>query len=194
MGAEIPAVLWAIGAGVGSVVVAALCAVTGRSEFVREGAAAVAAWMKMMMVLRLTKNMRLQNLSPDEECDKIKQFSDWIANIGVGKIGESNDGYATIDIPDELLLKDSNDPIASIVESTFPSSNISISVTAHFQQRAILAPTLDVVQFINEYMISQNYSERRLYLSSDMTCQSNRNIGILHDVHTPEYLNGLRCS
>ncbi|XP_073137503.1 uncharacterized protein [Henckelia pumila] len=145
-------------------------------------------------VLRLTKNMRLQNLGSDEECDKTKQFSDWIANIGDGKIGESNDGYATIDIPDELVLKDYNDPIASIVESTYPSSDISISDTAYFQQRAILAPTLDVVQSINEYMISLNHSEGRLYLSSDMACQSDKSVGLLHDVHTPEYLNGIRCS
>ncbi|XP_073041758.1 uncharacterized protein [Primulina eburnea] len=37
-----------------------------------------------------------------------------------GKIGEENDGYATIYIPNELLLKDYNDPIATIVESTYP--------------------------------------------------------------------------
>ncbi|XP_073137587.1 uncharacterized protein [Henckelia pumila] len=100
-------------------------------------------------VLRLTKNMRLQNLGSDEECAKTKQFSDWIANIGDGKTGEQNDGYATIDIPDDFLLKYCNDPIASIVESTFPSSDISIGNTAYFQQRCILAPTLDVVQSIN---------------------------------------------
>ncbi|XP_074575299.1 uncharacterized protein LOC141831797 [Curcuma longa] len=145
-------------------------------------------------VLRLTKNMRLQNLGSDEECAKMKQFSDWIANLGDGKIGEPNDGYATIDIPDELLLKDCNDPIAAIVDSTYPSSGNNINKTAYFQQRAILAPTLDVVQSINEYMISLNHSEGRLYLSSDSTCHSDRNVDLLHDVHTPEFLNGIRCS
>ncbi|XP_073130812.1 uncharacterized protein [Henckelia pumila] len=130
----------------------------------------------------------------DEECAKTRQFSDWIANIGDGKIGEQNDGYATIDIPDDLLLKYCNDPIASIVESTFPSSDISIGNTAYFQQKAILAPTLDVVQSINEYMISLNHSEGRLYLSSDTACHSDKSVGLLHDVHTPEYLNGIKCS
>ncbi|XP_073119824.1 uncharacterized protein [Henckelia pumila] len=86
-----------------------------------------------------------------------------------------------------------NDPIASIVESTFSSSDISIGDTAYFQQRAILAPTLDVVQSINEYMISLNHSEGRLYLSSDIASHSDKSVGLLHDVHTPEYLNGIKC-
>ncbi|XP_073154173.1 uncharacterized protein [Henckelia pumila] len=98
-------------------------------------------------VLRLTKNMRLQNLGSDEE-----------------------------------------------FESTFPSSDISIGNAAYFQQRAILAPTLDVVQSINEYMISLNHSEGRLYLSSDTACHSDKSFGLLHDVHTPEYLNEIKCS
>ncbi|XP_073138726.1 uncharacterized protein [Henckelia pumila] len=85
------------------------------------------------MVLILKKNMRLQNLGSNEEFDKTKHFSDWVANIGDEKIGEPNDGYATIDIPDEFSLKDYNDPIASIVESTYLSSDISISDTAYFQ-------------------------------------------------------------
>ncbi|XP_074567143.1 uncharacterized protein LOC141823815 [Curcuma longa] len=130
----------------------------------------------------------------DEECAKMKQFSDWIANLGDGKIGEPNDGYATIDIPDELLLKDCNDPIAAIVDSMYSSSGNNINNTAYFQQRAILALTLDVVQSINEYMISLNHSEGRLYLSSDSMCHSDRNVDLLHDVHTPEFLNGIRCS
>ncbi|XP_075492602.1 uncharacterized protein LOC142530668 [Primulina tabacum] len=120
----------------------------------------------------------------------------WIANLGYGKIGaigEQNDGYATIDIPDELFIKDCNDSIAAIVESTYPSLDNNFNNNAYFQQRAILAPTLDVVQSINEYMISLNHLEGRLYLSSDKTCQSDKNVDLLNDFHTPEFLNGIRC-
>ncbi|XP_075481273.1 uncharacterized protein LOC142521984 [Primulina tabacum] len=142
--------------------------------------------------------MRLQNLGSNEECAKIKKKnSDWIANLGdekIGEIGEQNDGYVTIDIPDELLIKDCNDSIAAIVESMYPSLDNNFNNNAYFQQRAILAPTLDVVQSINEYMISVNHLEGRLYLSSDTTCQSDRNVDLLNDLHTPEFLNGIRCS
>ncbi|XP_073313552.1 uncharacterized protein [Primulina huaijiensis] len=145
-------------------------------------------------VLRLTKNMRLQNLGSDQEYAEMKIFSDWIANLGDGKIGEANDGYATIDIPNELLLKDYNDPIATIVESAYPLFGNTVSDATYFQQRAILAPTLDVVQSVNEYMISMNHSEGKLYLSSDTVCHSDKNIDLLNDVHTLEFLNAIRCS
>ncbi|XP_073045902.1 uncharacterized protein [Primulina eburnea] len=97
-------------------------------------------------------------------------------------------------IPDELLIKDGNDSIAAIVESTYPSLDNNINNNAYFQQRVILAPTLDVVQSIYEYMISLNHSEGKLYLSSNTTFQSDRNVDLLNDVHTPEFLNGIRCS
>ncbi|XP_075475631.1 uncharacterized protein LOC142507875 [Primulina tabacum] len=47
---------------------------------------------------------------------------------------------------DELLLKDYNDPIATIVESTYPLFRNNVNDAKYFQQRAILAPTLDVIQ------------------------------------------------
>ncbi|XP_075487920.1 uncharacterized protein LOC142527090 [Primulina tabacum] len=119
---------------------------------------------------------------------------DWIANLGDGKIRKENDDYATIDIPNELLLKDYNDPIATIVESTYPLFGNTVSDATYFQQRAILAPTLDIVQSVNEYMISMNHSDGKLYLSSDTACHSDKNIDLLNDVHTPEFLNAIRCS
>ncbi|XP_073302926.1 uncharacterized protein [Primulina huaijiensis] len=144
-------------------------------------------------VLRLTNNMRLRNLSSDQEYAEMKKKLNWIANLGDGKIGEANDGYAAIDIPDELLLKDYNDSIATIVESTYLFFGNIVSDATYFQQKAILAPTLDVVQSVNEYIIYMNHSDGRLYISSDTTCHSDKNIDLLHDVHTPEFLNSIRC-
>lgn len=54
------------------------------------------------------------------ECEELRQFSEWIS-IGDGMIGGPNDRCADIVIPDNILLKASKDPIASIAESTFPS-------------------------------------------------------------------------
>ncbi|XP_073041919.1 uncharacterized protein [Primulina eburnea] len=99
-------------------------------------------------ILRLTKNMRLQNLGCDQEYAEMKKFSDWIATLGDGKIGEANEGYATIDIPYELLLKDYNDPIATIVESTYLLFPNNVSDATYFEKRAILALILDVVQSV----------------------------------------------
>ena len=46
-------------------------------------------------------------------------FSQWILDIGDGIFFEPNDGYAIIEIPQELLISDFNDPIHGIVRSTY---------------------------------------------------------------------------
>ncbi|XP_031111921.1 uncharacterized protein LOC116015896 [Ipomoea triloba] len=60
--------------------------------------------------------------------------------------------------------------------------------------RAILAPTLDVVNSINEYMSDLHTGDSRTYYSCDSVCKSDSNGNLLDDVHTPEFLNGIRAS
>ncbi|KAL2957183.1 hypothetical protein AAZX31_18G130700 [Glycine max] len=71
-------------------------------------------------VLTLTKNMRLQNNIPTTNQQKIATFAQWILNIGDGIIGHQNDGYATVEIPQNLLITEYDDSIHGIVNSTFP--------------------------------------------------------------------------
>ena len=42
---------------------------------------------------------------------EIKEFSDWIISISEGAIDESNEGEAMVDIPDDVLINISDDPI-----------------------------------------------------------------------------------
>ncbi|KAL3646403.1 hypothetical protein CASFOL_011583 [Castilleja foliolosa] len=126
-------------------------------------------------VLRLTKNMRLQGLDDRDERAKLKVFSEWIANIGDGNIGVANDGFSSVEIPEDMLIKYSGDPIAAIVEDTYPMFRDSIDDPMFLKDRAILAPTIEVVNSINEYMNSLNLSEGYTYLSSDSTCKSDGN-------------------
>ncbi|XP_019150680.1 PREDICTED: uncharacterized protein LOC109147533 [Ipomoea nil] len=64
----------------------------------------------------------------------------------------------------------------------------------HLIGRAILAPTLDVVNAVNEYMTELHDAENRIYYSSDAVCKTDGDNGILGDVHTPEFLNSIRVS
>jgi ATP-dependent DNA helicase PIF1 len=102
-------------------------------------------------VLTLTKNMRLQGLGKKDE---IAKFSDWILKVGEGKISEPNDGYAEIDIPKELLILDYDEPIPAIVQSTYPNLVQHYKCPKFLQARAILASTIEVVDKINEYVLS----------------------------------------
>nr|GEU96678.1 uncharacterized protein [Tanacetum cinerariifolium] len=73
-------------------------------------------------VLHLTVNMRLQEGARySQDVNEIKEFADWILNIGDGKLGGPNDGEAVSDILDDLLIKDSHDPVGSLVQSVYHS-------------------------------------------------------------------------
>ncbi|RZB69205.1 ATP-dependent DNA helicase PIF1 [Glycine soja] len=120
-----------------------------------------------MAVLTLTKNMRLQGnaqLIDDQETTK---FAKWILDIGDGVIGNQNDGYATIEIPEYLLITEYNDPIDAIVKSTFPDLYQHHSNPKFFKSRAILASTNETVEEVNDYILSLILGEQMEYLSSD---------------------------
>ncbi|KAL2505521.1 Argininosuccinate synthase [Abeliophyllum distichum] len=68
-----------------------------------------------------------------------------IPTYGDGTIGGPNGDHVNIDIPDDLLLDGWDNPIASIVDSTYPTFSCDVDDTSYLQGRAILAPTLDVV-------------------------------------------------
>nr|XP_016499812.1 PREDICTED: ATP-dependent DNA helicase pif1-like [Nicotiana tabacum]XP_016499813.1 PREDICTED: ATP-dependent DNA helicase pif1-like [Nicotiana tabacum] len=145
-------------------------------------------------LLKLTKNMRLQGNEIGTNLDELRVFSDWILAIGDGIVGTSVDGNEKVQIPDDLLIKQSVDPTSAIVESTYPDFNSRCNEIGYLQQRAILTPTLDMVESINEYMISLNQSSEKSYLSSDTICNSDNTYSALEHVHTPEFLNTIKCS
>ncbi|XP_074306351.1 uncharacterized protein LOC141641593 [Silene latifolia] len=73
-------------------------------------------------VLTLTKNMRLQAGSEDTNVYEIRKFSEWIQKFGDGLVGDPNDGDTEVDIEftDDLLIQHVTNPIASLVDITYP--------------------------------------------------------------------------
>jgi hypothetical protein len=115
-------------------------------------------------VLKLTKNMRLQNQQTAANCDEIKEFSDWILKVGDGKIDEPNDGFAEIPIPADLLISNFDDPIDAIVNSTYPNLVDNFQDDVYLRSRAILASTIQVVNEINDYVLNLIPGTSTLYL------------------------------
>ncbi|CAH9094312.1 unnamed protein product, partial [Cuscuta epithymum] len=105
-------------------------------------------------VLSLTKNMRLQNNLDMTSVTELKEFSKWILDVGDGKISEPNDGYAEIKIPDEFLIKEFDDPIDAIVRSTYPNLLEQYKNEEFLKSRAVLASTIEIVDKINDYVLS----------------------------------------
>ncbi|KAK7315487.1 hypothetical protein VNO77_34037 [Canavalia gladiata] len=105
-------------------------------------------------VLTLTKNMRLHNGSSNIQKEDLSTFCNWILSIGDGSIGDENEDSIHVDIPPELIIKDSCHPIQCIVESTYPNFLDNVNDPSFFQNRAILAPTNEIVNAVNDYMLS----------------------------------------
>jgi len=145
-------------------------------------------------VLTLTKNMRLLNGASEHDILERKLFSDWVLGIGDGTVGESNDVDISTCIPSDLLLASNGNPLASIVQSTYPDILDSMSDITYFQDRAILAPKNTIVEQINEYMLDLIPGEERVYLSCDSTISQNKDCDSIDDVHTPEFLNTIVAS
>ncbi|XP_024989182.1 ATP-dependent DNA helicase PIF6-like [Cynara cardunculus var. scolymus] len=139
--------------------------------------------------------MRLTANSEISEIEQTRDFAKWILDLGEGKVGSDNDGEAVIEIPHDLLITDSVDPIFALIEFVYPSILENINNSTYFQERAILAPKNEVVQEVNDCLLSLFSGEAKEYLSSYMLCESEH----LHDefdktLYSPDVLNGLKLS
>ncbi|CAJ2667009.1 unnamed protein product [Trifolium pratense] len=138
--------------------------------------------------------MRLQFSTNSEYNRCVREFAKWILDIGDGKLGESCDGEAVIEIPEDLRVKSSGNHIGDIVEATYPDLLHNIGDYTFFQDRAILAPTLHLVEDVNDYVMSLLPNEEREYLSCDSLCKCDEDVGIDQRWITTEFLNGIKCS
>ena len=126
-------------------------------------------------VFHLTKNMRLKATSMVEQ-EQLVWFSQWLLDIGDGKLGNPSNGFADIEIPPHLLVPQSDNPIDAIVQCTYPSLLDNLYSSEYFNDRALLAPKIDVVHALNEHVLSLLPGEPTCYLSCDSTCKSTRDI------------------
>ncbi|XP_016192214.1 uncharacterized protein LOC107633094 [Arachis ipaensis] len=63
-----------------------------------------------------------------------------------------------------------------------------------FKVRTILAPTLDIVEEVNNYLMAIIPGGEKLYLSSDSICLVEGNIESQLDLYGPKLLNSINCS
>ncbi|CAH9113338.1 unnamed protein product [Cuscuta europaea] len=139
--------------------------------------------------------MRLKNFTNESANPSIlKLFADWILHIGDGVLGGSDDGEAEIDIPENFHVPEMSDPITSIVNATYPDFLKNMNNILYLDGRAILAPTIDEVDKVNDFMLPLNSSEEKTYFSSDSACSSTLHNELLQEIHSLEFLNGIKCS
>ncbi|XP_074265294.1 uncharacterized protein LOC141587722 [Silene latifolia] len=120
-------------------------------------------------------------------------LQEWILEVGGGLAGGPNDGVANIELPEDILIQPGLDPIATIVESTYLSLKHHLGDPWYFTERVVLAPTHDVVEVVNDYVLDQIQKEEKVYLSSDEISKEKTNCGV-RELYSTEFLNSIRCS
>ncbi|XP_076926717.1 uncharacterized protein LOC143589993 [Bidens hawaiensis] len=133
--------------------------------------------------------------TPSFDVEETRLFAKWLLDIGEGNIGGHNNGVATIDIPDDLLIKDYVDPISKPFDFVYPDILHNYENKYYFQDIAILAPTNEIVDVINDSLLKFFPRDEVEYLSSDTICSSEY-INDTDDatIYSPKLLNGLRIS
>ncbi|XP_019107151.2 uncharacterized protein LOC109136006, partial [Beta vulgaris subsp. vulgaris] len=122
----------------------------------------------------------------------MREFSEWILSVRDGKAGGPNDGEAIIEVAKEILIDPDVDRISSIVDSTYPNLHDHIWEAKYFQERAILAPTNEIVEIVNDHVLFTIHKQEKVYLSSDAISKEEGNFGV-HEIYSTEFLNTIRC-
>ncbi|KAK9073991.1 hypothetical protein SSX86_006586 [Deinandra increscens subsp. villosa] len=139
--------------------------------------------------------MRLLQGNNPSEIQETGDFAQWLLDIGEGKAGGDNDGESEIVIPPDLLIRDSLDPVSDLIDFVYPSFLENFGEQDFWSERAILAPTNEVVDDINGRLLSLVPGEEHEYLSSDSVCEDEF-VGddVDRNLYSPDVLNCLHIS
>jgi hypothetical protein len=147
-------------------------------------------------VLNLTINMRLSSSGLDPAAQQeLQAFSHWILDVGEGvvesvaKEGETEPSW--IKTPHDLLLMPTEDKLSCIVDAVYPDLQSMYSEIAYLRERAILTPTNDLAETINEHIASLLSHEEREYLSCDKTGKPPSTHDAYDLLYPVEFLNSL---
>ena len=154
---------------------------------------------RLFQVFYLKTNMRLlrEDLSMQEK-QEISEFANWLLKIGDGDICDANYNNdldtSWIQIPDEMLISNYDDPIASIFEATFPDFINNYNNLDYIRERAIVTPTNTIVHEINKFAVNLIPGKAVTYRSHDTICPTNENADSLSVLYPAEMLNSLNFS
>ena len=127
-------------------------------------------------VFHLRENMRVK-LSGSKE---VKEFAEWLLTIGNGTCGENK-----LSIPRGMLTDEDN--LESLTKFVFPDIELNYKNTKWMAERAILCPTNNETEEVNNYILTNFPGEELVFKSIDITEENSPD-------YTPEFLNTLKIS
>ncbi|XP_025680359.1 uncharacterized protein [Arachis hypogaea] len=114
--------------------------------------------------------------------------------IPKGRCGTVVNDKLFVDIPSDLIILVLENPVEDIVNTIYSNLVQNFCDLSFFQDRAILAPTVDNVEEINNYIVDLLPGEKKNYLSTDSICGSDVYSDVDVDWINVEFLNQIRCS
>ncbi|XP_015960600.1 uncharacterized protein LOC107484558 [Arachis duranensis] len=109
---------------------------------------------KFCHVLKLTKNMRLSVETNASNQDETEQFGEWLLKVGDGLIGDNMDDESEICLPGDIVIPSSDQAFNELVHFSYPNILENMSSKDFFKARPILAPTLDIVEEVNNHLMA----------------------------------------
>ncbi|GKA69931.1 ATP-dependent DNA helicase PIF1-like protein [Tanacetum coccineum] len=107
-------------------------------------------------------------------------------DIGNGKAGGANDSQSTVVFPDDMLIQETDDDVGAIIDDTYPDLVRNIWNPSFFQEKAILAPTHEMVDIINQRMLTMLIGDEKEYESSDSVCLADEDSNFDDSIYTTE--------
>jgi len=87
---------------------------------------------KHCKVFKLPENMRLNSEKSKQTALEIKDFVDWILHIGDGDMELNELGQTTIEIPQDILILNVEQPLLHLVEFVYPEHIQNLNSDAFF--------------------------------------------------------------
>lgn len=150
----------------------------------------------------LFENMRLQKTKSNTlEYKEINDFNNWILDIGNGKINtkqstaQNEDTDTTIIlVPENLLINTGENKLEELVKFTYPDFKNSFFNPNYLKNRAILATTNEIVDEVNNYILSLVPNQEKEYYSADTLSQCMDTTNDADILYPVEYLNSLNAN
>ncbi|XP_075645785.1 uncharacterized protein LOC142616929 [Castanea sativa] len=112
--------------------------------------------------------------------------------IPINLTDNSTCGEALIEIPHDLLIQPGVHPFKDIIKAAYPDFDTKFNNSKYLEERAILAPTNEIVEDINGYMIDLINVDEETYLRADSLCKASSNILDQDFMYPIEFLNSLK--
>ncbi|KAK1402033.1 ATP-dependent DNA helicase [Heracleum sosnowskyi] len=140
--------------------------------------------------------MRLRQGNNDEEISALKNFVDWVLQIGNGSIKIPTYGLCDyleddIIIPPQFCDSEMSNDVENMISWTYPEFLQNYKFPQYINERAILTPTNQIVGHLNSVVVDTIPGDHVSYFSVDQAEDFGGTATDLSFAFPPEYLNSI---